>query len=65
MRATGLRSRRMQAFLHLLDGKLHRDGAQLLTECARFTDRHIDGGFDVIMDSAEDSIKLKTQFDNR
>jgi len=65
MRATGLRSRRLQAFLHRLDGRLRRAGAKLFSECARFADRLINGGFVVIMVGAEDSVNLKTQFDNR
>ena len=44
-------SRRFQAFFHLLDGRLHRADAQLLSEFTRFADRFIDCGFVV---TAED-----------
>lgn len=38
MRGTRLRSRRFQAFFHLLDVGLHRAGAQLLSAFTRFED---------------------------
>ena len=44
-------SKRFQAVFHLLDGRLHRVGAQALSDFTRFADRLIDGAFVVIVES--------------
>ena len=43
-------SRCFEAYFHLLDGRLHRAGAHLLSEFTRFADRLIDCGFVVTVE---------------